>query len=84
MAQTHILGYPRIGARRELKFALEAFWRKEIDETDLRRVAAELKRQRWRAQQKAGLTYITAGDFAFSCFTAPQRRHHTRRSSNSR
>ena len=65
MAQTHILGYPRIGARRELKIALEAFWRKEVDESDLRRVAAELKRQRWQAQQKAGLTYITAGDFAF-------------------
>src|SRR5450756_2057964 len=65
MARTHILGYPRIGARRELKFALEAFWRKETDETCLQGVAAELKRQRWQAQQEAELTYITAGDFAF-------------------
>lgn len=50
MAQTHILGYPRIGARCELKIALEAFWRKEVDESDLRRVGAELKLQRWHGR----------------------------------
>jgi len=33
LARTHILGFPRIGARRELKFALEAFWRGEFIET---------------------------------------------------
>ena len=61
---THVLGYPRIGPRRELKFALEAFWRKEADEVHLQKVVTDLKRQRWQAQQAAGLSSITAGDFA--------------------
>ncbi len=65
MARTHTLGYPRIGAHRELKFALEAYWRHEADEAHLRRVAGELKRERWQAQRDAGLASITAGDFAF-------------------
>ena len=64
MAFTHILGYPRIGPRRELKMALEAFWRREADEAHLQGVASELKQQRWQAQQAAGLSCVTAGDFA--------------------
>jgi len=64
MARTHTLGYPCIGALRELKFALEAFWRKEADEAHLQRVAGELKRERWRVQRDAGLSCITAGDFS--------------------
>ncbi len=65
MARTHTLGYPRIGAHRELKFALEAYWRQEADEAHLRRVASELKRARWRAQRDAGLACVSAGDFAY-------------------
>jgi 5-methyltetrahydropteroyltriglutamate--homocysteine methyltransferase len=64
MVRTHILGYPRIGAHRELKFALEAFWRNEADEAHLERVAAELKRERWQVQRDAGLACIAAGDFS--------------------
>ena len=62
--RTHVLGYPRLGARRELKFALEAFWRKEAGEAHLEGVVAELKRQRCKTQQDAGLSFVTAGDFA--------------------
>jgi len=64
MVTTHVLGYPRIGRRRELKFALEASWRGELDETQLARVGAELRAARWRAQRGAGLSFITAGDFS--------------------
>jgi 5-methyltetrahydropteroyltriglutamate--homocysteine methyltransferase len=64
MALTHVLGYPRIGPRRELKSALEAFWRKEANEHHLHTVAATLKVQRWQAQRQAGLDFVAAGDFA--------------------
>lgn len=65
MVTTHILGYPRIGARRELKFALEALWRGEADEAHLTEVGAELRAANRARQADAGLGYITAGDFAF-------------------
>jgi 5-methyltetrahydropteroyltriglutamate--homocysteine methyltransferase len=65
MTTAHILGYPRIGARRELKIALEAFWRGEADERYLRSVGAGLRAAHWDKQSTAGLGYIAAGDFAF-------------------
>ena len=61
----HNLGYPRIGPRRELKFALEAHWRGEIDETELRARGTRLRAENWRAQRDAGLDLVPAGDFAW-------------------
>ena len=60
MAQTHNLGFPRIGARRELKFALESFWKGESPEETLTSVGADLRRQIW--QRQAGLGLLTMGD----------------------
>ncbi|MBE3652513.1 5-methyltetrahydropteroyltriglutamate--homocysteine S-methyltransferase [Vibrio navarrensis] len=62
---THILGYPRIGEKRELKFAQEKYWRGEIDQTELKKVGAHLRQQNWQVQKEAGLSYATAGDFAW-------------------
>ncbi|TXD71024.1 5-methyltetrahydropteroyltriglutamate--homocysteine S-methyltransferase, partial [Mitsuaria sp. TWR114] len=64
MIRTHVLGFPRIGANRELKFALERHWRGEIDEAELQDVAAELRARHWRLQAGAGLDHVTVGDFA--------------------
>jgi 5-methyltetrahydropteroyltriglutamate--homocysteine methyltransferase len=64
MALTHNLGFPRIGARRELKQALEACWRGDIDEQQLQIRAAELRKHHWIAQREAGIDLIPAGDFA--------------------
>jgi len=64
MVSTHILGYPRVGERRELKFALEAFWRGE-SEAILRRAGATLRARRSRLQASAGLRFVTAGDFSY-------------------
>jgi len=64
MASTHILGYPRIGAQRELKFALEAFWRGEADEAYLRGVGHELRTLN-RQRQARHLSMVTGGDFAY-------------------
>jgi len=65
MARAHILGFPRIGAQRELKFALEAFWRGERSEAELRATGSELRERHWALQRDAGLDLVTAGDFAF-------------------
>jgi 5-methyltetrahydropteroyltriglutamate--homocysteine methyltransferase len=65
MARTHILGFPRIGAQRELKFAQEAFWRGEIDEAQLQTVGRSLRQRHWQLQRDAGLSCVTVGDFAW-------------------
>ena len=65
MIKTHILGYPRIGAQRELKFALERHWRGETDEQALEAVAADLRARHWADQRAAGLDFVSVGDFAF-------------------
>ncbi|WHI50407.1 5-methyltetrahydropteroyltriglutamate--homocysteine S-methyltransferase [Microbulbifer sp. MLAF003] len=65
MAQTHILGYPRIGANRELKKAQEAYWRGEISQQQLLQEGAEIRRSNWQAQSDAGLDWVTVGDFAW-------------------
>ncbi|MBT9613937.1 MAG: 5-methyltetrahydropteroyltriglutamate--homocysteine S-methyltransferase [Burkholderiales bacterium] len=65
MIHTHTLGYPRIGAQRELKFALEQHWRGELAEEELEAVGRDLRARHWAAQRAAGLDYVTVGDFAF-------------------
>jgi 5-methyltetrahydropteroyltriglutamate--homocysteine methyltransferase len=65
MIKTHILGFPRIGENRELKFALESHWRGETTAEELRITAQELRVKHWQAQIDSGLDFITVGDFAF-------------------
>lgn len=62
MVTTHNLGFPRIGARRELKFALEAYWRGTITQVELEAVAAQLRQQSWQRQRH--LDWVPAGDFS--------------------
>ena len=63
--KTHILGFPRIGARRELKKAQESFWAGKISEKDLLEVAAKIRIQNWTSQQKAKIDFIPSNDFSF-------------------
>ncbi len=62
---THTLGFPRIGAKRELKFALERHWRGELDAAGLEAVGRELRARHWALQRDAGLACVSVGDFAF-------------------
>lgn len=62
---THVLGYPRIGEKRELKFAQEKYWRGEIDQAELKKVGADLRAKNWQTQTDAGLSFTIAGDFAW-------------------
>ena len=63
MALTHNLGFPRIGAKRELKFSLESYWKAQSSRDDLKSTGAELRRRHW--QDQAALDLVPVGDFAF-------------------
>ncbi|MYM97206.1 5-methyltetrahydropteroyltriglutamate--homocysteine S-methyltransferase, partial [Rugamonas sp. FT81W] len=63
--QSHVPGFPRIGAARELKFALEANWRGELPDAGLEAVGRDLRARHWALQRQAGLDFVTVGDFAF-------------------
>lgn len=62
MPLIHSLGFPRIGAQRELKFALEAYWRGETDAGTLECCAAALRQRHWQLQ--AGMDLVPVGDFS--------------------
>jgi len=64
MVIAHTLGFPRIGARRELKWALEDYWSGRIDACALQAAARDLRRRHWALQRRAGLDLVTAGDFS--------------------
>jgi 5-methyltetrahydropteroyltriglutamate--homocysteine methyltransferase len=63
MTTIHNLGFPRIGARRELKFALESYWKGESSRDALKQTGAALRQRHWNDQ--AGLDLVPVGDFAF-------------------
>jgi 5-methyltetrahydropteroyltriglutamate--homocysteine methyltransferase len=63
MATTHNLGFPRIGAKRELKFALENYWKGQTSRDALKAVGAQIRERHWNDQ--ARLDFVPVGDFAF-------------------
>ena len=62
---TSVIGYPRIGKDRELKFASEKFFNGELDEAGLLEVAKTIRREDLLKQKEAGITYISSNDFSF-------------------
>jgi 5-methyltetrahydropteroyltriglutamate--homocysteine methyltransferase len=75
MLKTANLGFPRIGANRELKKAVESYWKKtsspstqsatESDMADLQKVASEIRVKNWQTQKAAGINFIPSNDFSF-------------------
>ncbi len=65
MTQAHNLGFPRIGLKREMKTAVEAYWKGDIERDELERRGAALRRRNWQAQLEAGLDFIPCGDFSW-------------------
>ncbi|ARP53417.1 5-methyltetrahydropteroyltriglutamate--homocysteine S-methyltransferase [Alcaligenes faecalis] len=63
MTTIHNLGFPRIGAKRELKFALESYWKGESSRDELKMLGAQLRQRHWENQ--AGLDLVPVGDFSF-------------------
>ncbi|KAI3413078.1 uncharacterized protein J3R85_016568 [Psidium guajava] len=62
---SHIVGYPRMGPKRELKFALESFWDGKSSAEDLQKVAADLRSSIWKQMAAAGIKYIPSNTFAY-------------------
>jgi 5-methyltetrahydropteroyltriglutamate--homocysteine methyltransferase len=59
------LGYPRFGAKRELKRALESYWAGKITQTELLAAGRQLRLTHWQIQQAAGIDVIPSNDFSF-------------------
>jgi len=60
----HVLGFPRMGINRELKWSLEKHWRGEKSGADLVADAQSLKKQHWKIQADAGMDLLPVGDFS--------------------
>jgi 5-methyltetrahydropteroyltriglutamate--homocysteine methyltransferase len=63
MVTTHNLGFPRIGAKRELKFAQEQYWKGQSSHDELKSLGAQLRQRHWENQ--SGLDQVPVGDFSF-------------------
>ena len=63
--KTTIIGFPRVGSLRELKFASEAYFRQEISAEELQETAKELRKTHWALQQASGIDWIPTNDFSF-------------------
>ncbi|KAK4279214.1 hypothetical protein QN277_016949 [Acacia crassicarpa] len=62
---SHIVGYPRMGPKRELKFALESFWDGKSSAEELQKVAADLRVAIWKQMADAGIKYIPSNTFSY-------------------
>lgn len=63
--QNSVIAYPRIGALRELKFAIEKYFKKESSKDELFAVAKALRKTHWQSQKDAGIDFISCNDFSF-------------------
>lgn len=63
--KTSVIGYPRVGTRRELKFALEKYFRGEVSEMELRETAKGLRKKHWQKQKESGIDFIPGNDFSY-------------------
>ena len=63
--KTSVIGYPRIGTLRELKFASEKYFRKEITSVELLDTAKSLRKIHWNTQKNFGIDFISSNDFSF-------------------
>jgi len=65
MVQSSVLGFPRMGADRELKKANEAYWADKLSRDDLLKEGKRLRLEHWKIQKDAGVDVIPSNDFAF-------------------
>ncbi|MGX7265787.1 5-methyltetrahydropteroyltriglutamate--homocysteine S-methyltransferase [Enterococcus crotali] len=63
--KTSIIGFPRVGESRELKFATESYFRKEITAEELEAKGKELRQKHWQLLVDQGIDFIPSGDFSF-------------------
>lgn len=65
MVQSSVLGFPRIGANRELKKTTEAYWQGKVSVDELFKVGKEIRANNWKLQKDAGVDVIASNDFSY-------------------
>lgn len=65
MAKSSVLGYPRIGANREWKKALEAFWSGKLEQSEFHSELKAIRLNHLRKQQENGIDFIPVNDFSY-------------------
>ena len=63
--KTAVIGYPRIGSNRELKFATERYLKGQIEQSELLQIAQNLRKEHWVEQDNQKIDYISSNDFSF-------------------
>ena len=63
--KTSVVGYPRVGKLRELKFASEKYFRSEVTQSELEDIAKVLRAGHWKNQNAHGIDFIPSNDFSF-------------------
>ena len=63
--KTSVIGFPRIGAHRELKFASEKYFANTISQEELEQAAKQIRLDGWKKQAEAGIVFISSNDFSF-------------------
>ncbi|MEU0123312.1 5-methyltetrahydropteroyltriglutamate--homocysteine S-methyltransferase [Streptomyces albidoflavus] len=64
-ARSTVYGYPRQGQHRELKKAVEGYWKGRVDADALKETAAGLRRANWAQLAEAGIDEVPTGDFSY-------------------
>jgi len=65
MSKSYVLGFPRIGEKRELKKVLEQYWAKQTDFNEVKYVASQLRKRHWTYQKEAKIDFIASNDFSY-------------------
>jgi len=65
MGKNYVIGFPRIGEKRELKKVLEQYWAKQTDFNEVKYVASQLKKRHWTYQKEAKIDFIASNDFSY-------------------
>ena len=64
MSKNYVIGFPRIGEKRELKKVLEDYWAKKVDFSEVKYVAENLRKRHWTYQKEAKIDFIASNDFS--------------------
>ena len=64
MSKNYVIGFPRIGEKRELKKVLEDYWAKKVDFSEVEYVAENLRKRHWTYQKEAKIDFIASNDFS--------------------
>lgn len=65
MEKTSVIGFPRVGAHRELKFAIEKYFAGKVGADEVQKTAAAMREYGWKKQKDAGISFIASNDFSF-------------------